>query len=161
YYDDAGLITRVSPGAGLTGGGSSGEVTLDVNFAGSGTEKTASRSDHKHSAADLVSGTVADGRLGGTYSNALTLSRPSNACTGNGAALTTVEAAKLEAKPASAFQPHYARTVVVSPVGTPAQNGTALLNAMSGITTATATNPWLVHIEPGIYDTGIQALNMK
>lgn len=161
YYDDAGVITRVSPGTGLTGGGSSGEVSLDVDFAGSGTAKTVSRSDHTHSATDLVSGTLASERLSGTYSNALTLSSPTNAFTGNGAGVTDVDAAKLEGKPASAFQPHYARTVVVSPVGTALQNGTALLAAIAGITTASATNPWLLKIEPGIYDTGIPALNMK
>jgi hypothetical protein len=161
YYDDVGLITRVSPGAGLTGGGNSGEVTLGVDFAGSGTEKTAARSDHKHSAVDLVSGTLADGRLGGTYSNALTLSNPSNAFTGNGAGLTNVDAAKLAGKSASAFQPHYVRTVVVGPVGTAVQNGTALLDALAGISTASAVNPWLVHIEPGIYDLGALQLGMK
>lgn len=55
----------------------------------------------------------------------------------------------------------YARTVIVSPVGTDTQNGTALLDAMAGITTASAANPFLVHVEPGIYDLAGTRLDVK
>lgn len=56
----------------------------------------------------------------------------------------------------------YARTVIVSPVGTATQNGTALLAALAGITTASATNPFLLKIEPGRYDLGgSTSLQMK
>ncbi|MDQ3930026.1 MAG: hypothetical protein M3328_12880, partial [Chloroflexota bacterium] len=48
----------------------------------------------------------------------------------------------------------YVRTVVVSPVGTDLQNGTALRNALEGITTASPTNRYLLKIEPGTYDLG-------
>jgi len=48
----------------------------------------------------------------------------------------------------------YKRTVVVSPVGTPTQNGTALKNALGGISDASESNPYLLKIEPGIYDVG-------
>jgi hypothetical protein len=53
------------------------------------------------------------------------------------------------------------RTIIVGPVGTDADNGVALLAALAGITTATATNPWLLKIEPGIYDLGASSLSMK
>jgi hypothetical protein len=36
-----------------------------------------------------------------------------------------------------------------------------LLSALAGITTASATNPWLLKIEPGIYDIGNTSLTMK
>lgn len=56
---------------------------------------------------------------------------------------------------------HYIRTIVVSPGATQADSGAALLAAMAGITTATATKPYLVRIEPGIYQLGATALVMK
>jgi hypothetical protein len=57
--------------------------------------------------------------------------------------------------------PTYKRTVLVSPVGTDAENGTALLNALAGITDASATNRYLLAIEPGTYDVGTTPLAMK
>ncbi len=54
------------------------------------------------------------------------------------------------------------RTVVVSPVpNDPAASGTALLTALSNVTDASASNPYLLRIEPGIYDLGASTLQMK
>ena len=57
--------------------------------------------------------------------------------------------------------PTYKRTVVVSPVGTDTENGTALRNALASITGASADNPYLVYVEPGTYDVGSTPLAMK
>jgi hypothetical protein len=53
------------------------------------------------------------------------------------------------------------RTVIVGPAGTATENGTALRAALASITTASATNPWLLKIEPGTYDLGTSTLYMK
>jgi hypothetical protein len=57
----------------------------------------------------------------------------------------------------------FVRTVLVSPspTGTAIDNGTTLLNALAGITTSSATNPWLIKVEPGVYDLGTDFLLMK
>jgi hypothetical protein len=59
------------------------------------------------------------------------------------------------------YQRRYVRTVVVGPVGTPTANGAALLAASAAITTAGPDNPWLLKIEPGIYDLGSTGLVMQ
>jgi len=56
----------------------------------------------------------------------------------------------------------YKRTLVVSPVpNNPTASGTALLNALASITTNSATNRYLLKLEPGIYDLGPNQLVMK
>jgi hypothetical protein len=102
------------------------------------------------SASSLATGTVPGAAVAGTYPNALTLSNPANVLAGDGSALTNLDA-----------QPRLRRTVVVSPVGTPAENGTALLAALAGITTASSSNPWLLRIEPGAYVIAPGAFVMK
>lgn len=62
----------------------------------------------------------------------------------------------------TAAAPTYLRTIIVSPVpGDALASGTALLDAMAGITDATVTNPYLLKIEPGVYDLGNNGLYMK
>jgi len=41
-------ITRIIPGAGLTGGGAAGEVMIAADFGGTGAADTVARSDHDH-----------------------------------------------------------------------------------------------------------------
>jgi len=52
--------------------------------------------EYELDADQLISGTVPDGRLAGTYSQALTLNNPANDFTGNGAGLTGVDADTLD-----------------------------------------------------------------
>ncbi len=55
----------VNAGTGLTGGGTSGDVTLNVNLEGSGTATSVARSDHDHDAAYVnTAGDTMTGGLG-------------------------------------------------------------------------------------------------
>jgi hypothetical protein len=54
------------------------------------------------------------------------------------------------------------RTVLVSPVpGDSVASGTALRNALTGISSPSSTNRWLLKIEPGIYDIVTTPLQMR
>ena len=53
------------------------------------------------------------------------------------------------------------RTVLVSPKSTQRASGDALLQSLDKITDASEDNPYLVFIEPGIYDIGAGHLDMK
>lgn len=48
------------------------------------------------------------------------------------------------------------RTVVVSAEGTPQENGSALLQAVAGITDASASAPVAIELDAGLYDLGTQ-----
>lgn len=50
---------------------------------------------------------------------------------------------------------------MVSPVGTEGENGVALLDALAGITDASAGKPYLLKIEPGVYNLDTSPLTMK
>jgi len=57
--------------------------------------------------------------------------------------------------------PTLIRTVVVNPVpGSATASGTGLLTALSAIS-GSSLNPWLVKVEPGVYDIGTSSLQMK
>lgn len=77
-------------------------------------------------------------------------------------------AATLDGLDSLAFQLRGARTILVRSGGTPTENGTALRSSLfsssipfSGDTAPTATNPWVVRLEPGVYDLGTATLNMR
>ncbi|HET7269965.1 MAG TPA: hypothetical protein VFI90_02650, partial [Rubrobacter sp.] len=69
---------------------------------------------------------------------------------------------ELDGKDSTDFARAYKRTVIASPVpGDPSASGTALLSALSGITDASQDNPYLLKIEPGVFDLGNSPLVMK
>lgn len=54
----------------------------------------------------------------------------------------------------------FARTTIVSPGATAQASGTNLLTALSNVT-GSSTAPWLLKLEPGVYDLGSSRLQMK
>jgi hypothetical protein len=50
------------------------------------------------------------------------------------------------------YQQRFVSTIVVSPTGSPVDNGLALLAAIAGIRDNTSAKPYLIHLEPGTYD---------
>jgi hypothetical protein len=71
------------------------------------------------------------------------------------------DADKLDGKDSADFARASRQTVVVAPIGTAQENGTALSNALGGITDASEAKPYLLKLEPGVYDLGTGTLNMK
>ena len=139
-------LTGVTAGNGLTGGGSSGSPTLSASYGSpltigstnaGGSATTLARSDHVHAHGSQSGGTT-----------------HSVATTGTAGFMSAADKTKLDA-----LEP--ARTVVVRSGDTDAANGAALVAALNGITGNSATNPWLVKLEPGVYDLGFTALTMK
>ncbi len=55
----------------------------------------------------------------------------------------------------------YVRTVVVSPADTPTDSGQALISAVNSIPDPNEGRPFLVKIEPGVYDLGTGSLKMR
>ncbi|RCK72703.1 MAG: hypothetical protein ANABAC_1237 [Anaerolineae bacterium] len=63
--------------------------------------------------------------------------------------------------PATDDENPYVRTVIVSPAGDEYANGQVLIDALNRISGATSTNPYLLKIEPGVYNLGTAFLQMK
>lgn len=62
----------------------------------------------------------------------------------------------------SRYQARARRMVVIPPDATPTENGAALAAALASIAQAvpTANDPWLIRLEPGIYDVGTATLDL-
>ena len=132
-YFSGNVITGVSPGTGLTGGGTSGVVTLGIANSGVGTSQLA---DASVTAAKVSAFGSTNGQI--LVSNGSTVSWQTPSASG------------------------FVRTVVVSPVpGDALASGTAFLNALAGITDASLTNPYLLKLEPGVFDLGSSTLLTK
>ena len=103
-----------------------------------GVSSSAARADHVHGHGN---------HSGGTLHAAAT--------TSTAGFLSASDKTKIDALPT------YSRTIFVSGGGTDTANGTALFNALNGISGNSATSPYLLKIEPGIYDLGTNQLTMK
>ncbi|MEM9558364.1 MAG: hypothetical protein AAGC60_29190 [Acidobacteriota bacterium] len=61
--------------------------------------------------------------------------------------------------------PPFDRTIIVGGGGTDLANGTALLtavnDALAAVPPPSSTNPWLIKVEPGIFDLGSQTLQLQ
>ena len=119
--------------------------------------KNADKVDGKHAVGSGASVTSRKGKLVAT--SGTTGKLPNNII------VKAPDANELDGLNSTAFQRKFKRTIVVSPVGTELQNGTALRKALEAIPTTGASAPtpgsgWLVHIEPGMYNLGTTPLQM-
>ena len=113
-------------------------VTISTGNS-AGVLTTLSRSDHVHAHGNLIGGTL-----------------HASATTSSAGFMSSTDKTKLDGLTA------YVRTIVVSPtVGDATASGTTLVNALNGISGNSAANPYLLKIEPGVYNIGAGALTMK
>lgn len=59
------------------------------------------------------------------------------------------------------YYTRFGETITVGPGSTPAASGTALLNALTSIADNSASKPYLIKLEPGVYDVGSTMVVMK
>jgi hypothetical protein len=125
--------------------------------------------DHQHSGEDITTGTVAEARIDSAIARDSEVLTTVLANDGTG---SNLDADRLDGLDSTAFAPtahnhdatyekRYVRTIIVRSGGTPSENGTALRTALASITGNTATNTYLLKLEPGIYDVGFDRLAMK
>jgi hypothetical protein len=149
-----------------------GKAPMKVNSGTKVASLNADKVDGKDSTAFYAAGSkVADSSHADTADTATSADSATSAEDANtldgkdsteflGATQKAADSDQLDGIDSSGFAA-FKRTVVVGPVGTDAQNGQALLDAISNITDASASKPYLVHIEPATYDLGNGSLNMK
>lgn len=156
--DQVTKLIRHGAGAALSLEVHDGQPPMKVNSSGKVANLNSDLLDGKSDTDFYAAGSKVDDSLhadsADSATNATNAQNADNATTADNADL-------LDNKDSSDFQPSYERTVVVSPVGTDTENGTALLAALSSITDASATNAYLLSIEPGTYDLGTGSLQMK
>jgi parallel beta-helix repeat protein len=95
-----GDIVQVTAGTGLTGGATEGNATLDVDFGGTGTATTVSRTDHQHAGSDITSGSVAAANIDTTIARDSEIMTTVLANDGEG---TTLDADLLDGKEGSYY----------------------------------------------------------
>ena len=149
-YYTPGLLLNLTAGTGLIGGGT-GNVTLGINTAGATNGQVLTYNGGGTTGwttpGTITGVTAGTGLTGGGSSGSVTLNVN---FAGSGTANTA----------ARSDHSHFLRTVVVSPAATPTASGNALISALAAIT-ASDVNPYLLKIEPGIYDLGTQTLAMQ
>jgi hypothetical protein len=141
-YFAGSVLTGLLPGVGLSGGGMTGVVSLDLTAGGVTSRELA--------AASVTTPAIAPGAVGGSQiaNGSVGAEKLSAAGSLPGQVLRSSGSEVTWSEPAGGFR----RTVVVGPVGTPIENGAALRAANDAITPALPCERYTIYVEPGVYD---------
>lgn len=150
FADNVDNNTTYTAGSGLSLAG----TQFSADFAGSGVASTVARSDHKHSGADITSGTLADARL----STNVVLQNTSPTFSGLKLTGGSPGAGKLLISDSNGVAswvaaPFAPRVVVVDAGGSGDFN--SITGAVAAIT-PTAATPYVIEVRPGVYVENIQ-----
>lgn len=151
----------------------------EMSLAGSGVATTAARSDHNHDsdyigpshnhdtdyaaithlhdAADIDSGLLVEARIPESIARTSGVFATVLASDGSG---TGLDADTIDGRDSSEFV-STSRIVIISPSATATESGSAVADRIAAIADASETNPYLVWLEPGVYDMGSNSLEMK
>jgi hypothetical protein len=112
---------------------------------------------HEHDASAIISGVLDEARIPDSVARTADVLGIVLEGDGPGSGLDADTLDGIDGSEVASFR----RVVIVSPGATAVDSGVALLDALAAIVDASDSNPYLLMLEPGVYDLGAATLAMK